>query len=67
MIQSQLLFSVLVEELEVQVEVGYNPEKHDILLEFEDFAKSWSCIINKTSNVLGILSDFIAGHIFDIL
>ena len=34
------LFSVLVEALEVSVEVSMNPEKIDILKEFEDFAKN---------------------------
>ncbi|MEI7869802.1 MAG: HaeII family restriction endonuclease [Candidatus Methylumidiphilus sp.] len=34
------LFSALVEELEVSVTVNMNPEKNDILKEFEDFAKS---------------------------
>lgn len=34
------LFSALVEALEVSVEVSMNPNKTDILKEFEDFAKS---------------------------
>lgn len=34
------LFSALVEALEVSVEVSMNPEKTDILKEFEDFAKN---------------------------
>ena len=33
------LFSVLVEELEVQIEVSLNPEKIDVLIEFESFAE----------------------------
>lgn len=34
------LFSALVEAIEVRVEVSYNPEKIDILKEFEDFSKN---------------------------
>ena len=34
------LFSALVEELEVTIEISMNPEKSVILQEFEDFAKS---------------------------
>jgi HaeII restriction endonuclease len=34
------LFSALVEALEISVEVSMNPNKTDILKEFEDFAKS---------------------------
>lgn len=34
------LFSALVEELEVSIEISMNPEKSVILQEFEDFAKS---------------------------
>lgn len=34
------LFSALVEALEISVEVSMNPEKADILKEFEDFAKN---------------------------
>ena len=34
------LFSALVESLEVSVEIRMNPERIDILKEFEDFAKS---------------------------
>ncbi len=33
------LFSVLVEELEVQIEVSFNPERIDVLKEFESFAE----------------------------
>lgn len=34
------LFSALVEEFEVSIQISMNPEKSDILQEFEDFAKS---------------------------
>ena len=34
------LFSALVEALEISVEISMNPERIDILREFEDFAKS---------------------------
>tara|TARA_B100000315_G_C14459611_1_gene533116 strand:- start:75 stop:1076 length:1002 start_codon:yes stop_codon:yes gene_type:complete len=38
-IVSYSLFSVLIEILEVEVEVGYNHQKNDLLIEFEEFAK----------------------------
>ena len=38
------LFSVIVEELDVQIEVSLNPEKIDILKEFETFAEKVICI-----------------------
>lgn len=44
------LFSTIVEELEVEVEVSLNPEKKDVLKEFETFAEKLLCInSNQTS------------------
>lgn len=38
------LFSVIVEELDVQIEVSLNPSKIDVLKEFESFAEKVICI-----------------------
>lgn len=38
------LFSVIVEELDIQIEVSLNPSKIDVLKEFESFAKKVICI-----------------------
>jgi type II restriction enzyme len=38
------LFSVIVEELDVQIEVSLNPTKIDVLKEFESFAEKVICI-----------------------
>lgn len=38
------LFSVIVEELDVQIEVSLNPNKIDVLREFESFAEKVICI-----------------------
>lgn len=38
------LFSTIVETLELKIEVSFNSEKVDILLDFEDFARKVMCI-----------------------
>jgi len=38
------LFSVLVDELDISIEVSLNPEKFDVLKEFESFAEKVICI-----------------------
>lgn len=38
------LFSVIVEELDIQIEVSLNPSKLDVLKEFESFAEKVICI-----------------------
>jgi type II restriction enzyme len=38
------LFSVIVEELDVQIEVSLNPSKIDVLKEFESFAEKVICL-----------------------
>ena len=43
------LFSVIVEELDVQIEVSLNPDKIEVLKEFETFAEKVICI-----NYLGL-------------
>ncbi len=45
------LFSALVEALEITVEVSMNPNKTDILKEFEDFAKSVIQLTPKQTSV----------------
>ncbi len=47
------LFSVLVDELGVQISVSLDPSKMDILKEFEDFAKKVICIDSSSSEFTG--------------
>jgi type II restriction enzyme len=44
------LFSVLVDELDVEIEVRLNPDKIDVLKEFESFAEKVLCINSKNTN-----------------
>ena len=44
------LFSVLVEELDVEIEVRLNPEKINVLEEFETFAEKVLCINSKNTS-----------------
>lgn len=44
------LFSVIVEELDVQIEVSLNPNKIDVLKEFETFAEKVICINSENTS-----------------
>jgi type II restriction enzyme len=44
------LFSVVVEELDVQIEVSLNPNKIDVLKEFETFAEKVICINSENTS-----------------
>jgi len=44
------LFSVLVEELDVEIEVRLNPDKINVLVEFETFAEKVLCINSKNTS-----------------
>jgi len=44
------LFSVIVEELDVHIEVSLNPNKMDVLKEFESFAEKVICINTKSTS-----------------
>jgi hypothetical protein len=44
------LFSVLVEELDVEFEVRLNPDKINVLVEFESFAEKVLCINSKNTS-----------------
>lgn len=46
------LFSVLVEELDVEIEVRLNPEKVNVLEEFETFAEKVLCINSKNTSYI---------------
>lgn len=44
------LFSVIVEELDVNIEVSLNPDKIDVLKEFESFAEKVICINSENTS-----------------
>ena len=44
------LFSVIVDELDVNIEVSLNPSKLDVLKEFETFAEKIICINSKSTS-----------------
>lgn len=44
------LFSTIVDELDVEIEVSLNPDKKDVLIEFETFAEKVLCIDSSKTN-----------------